>query len=121
MSQMIKFFGEPLKEIMSKHSGKVMFRFDSKGAFITDDPEIIRRAMGFFDYVPVAPGEVGERVKKTYIEPPITITTKDQEEKQEGAITGDDAQVPGFSCPYCDFKAANKSGLTAHIRAKHKE
>jgi len=25
------------------------------------------------------------------------------------------------SCPFCEFKAANKAGLNAHIRAKHKD
>ena len=62
---MIKFFGEPLREIKSKLSGKVMFRFDSKGEFITDDEEIINRAMGFFDYIEIKAEEVGKKVKKT--------------------------------------------------------
>jgi hypothetical protein len=80
---MIKFFGEPLKEIKSKRSGKVMFVFDTKGEYVTDDPVIIDRAMGFFDYVRVSPGEVGDRVKKTFITPPIVITEKGQEEQEE--------------------------------------
>jgi len=79
---MIKYFGEPLKEIKSKNSGKVMFVFDTKGEFITDDPVIIERATGYFDYVDITPGEASERVKKTVITPPIVITEKGQEEKQ---------------------------------------
>jgi hypothetical protein len=74
---MYKFFGEPLKIITSKTSGKPLFRFDTKGEFITDDPEIIRRAMGFFDNMPMKAEATGERVKKTHIVPPLTITTKD--------------------------------------------
>ena len=83
MSDMIKFFGEPLKEIKSKFSGKVMFVFDTKGEYVTDDPVIIDRAKGFFDYVHVSPGEVGERVKKTVTTPPIVITEKEQEPEEK--------------------------------------
>jgi hypothetical protein len=110
-----KFFGKPFQEIKSKLTGKVAFRFDSKGEFITDDTEIISRATGYFDHVPVKIEVVGERVAKTFIVPPLTITTNDQ-----GEEAGDDAQVPGFKCSECDFVAKNKFGLLAHMR-KHKE
>jgi hypothetical protein len=76
---MRKFFGEPLKEIKSKTSGKVMFRFDTKGEFITDDPEIIKRATGFFDYIDMKAEPIGEKVEKTFIVPPLTITEKKPE------------------------------------------
>ena len=74
---MYKFFGEPLKIIKSKTSNQPLFRFDTKGEFITDDPEIIRRALGYFDYMEMKAEAVGEKVAKTYIVPPMTITTKD--------------------------------------------
>ncbi|MCE5227880.1 MAG: hypothetical protein LLG05_18730 [Porphyromonadaceae bacterium] len=79
---MIKFFGEPLKIINSKQSGKPLFRFDTKGEFITDDPEIINRAMGFFDYIPMKAEEAGERVEKTFYTPPLTITTKEMTDEE---------------------------------------
>jgi len=79
---MIKFFGEPLKIITSKTSNKPIFRFDSLGQFITDDPEIIRRAMGFFDYIELKAETVGEKIAKTYTTPPLTITTKDDKKEE---------------------------------------
>ena len=112
MIQMIKFFGEPLKEIKSKQSGKVMFVFDTKGEYVTEDPVIIDRAMGFFDYVPVAPGEAGARVKKTIITPPIVITEKGQEPEEPKEV---------FKCKKCDFETDNKGELLAHYREHKKE
>ena len=74
---MIKFFGEPLKEIKSKTSGKMMFRFDTKGEYITDDTEIIDRAMGHFDYLPLKAEPAGKKVRKTVKDHMTTITTKE--------------------------------------------
>lgn len=84
---MYKFFGEPLKIITSKTSNKPLFRFDTKGEFFTNDPEIIRRAMGFFDYLPMKAEISGERVKKTHTVPPLTITTKDDKPVETPIIT----------------------------------
>jgi hypothetical protein len=74
---MMKFFGPPLREIKSKTSGKMMFRFDTKGEFITDDNEIIQRAIGFFDHMPYKAEPAGKKVKKTVKESVMTITTKE--------------------------------------------
>lgn len=76
---MYKFFGEPLKIIMSKTSNKPVFRFDTKGEFITDDKEIIKRALGYFDYIKMDATLVGEKVEKTVNEPKLTIKTKDKD------------------------------------------
>lgn len=75
---MIKFFGEPLKEIMSKLTNKVVFRFDSKGEFVTDDPEIIKRAMGYFDHIEMKAEVVGKKVAKTVEKEKIIITTNEE-------------------------------------------
>ena len=83
---MYKFFGTPLKAITSKKTRKVMFRFDTKGEFITDDPEIIKRAKGFFDCIELEAVEVGEKVKKTFEEPKLTITRKDDEKDPDKEI-----------------------------------
>lgn len=80
---MYKFFGEPLKIITSKTSGKPVFRFDTKGEFITDDPEIIRRALGFFDYIELKAETVGKKVNKTHVVPLLTITTNEEKIKPE--------------------------------------
>lgn len=114
---MIKFFGEPLKEIKSKTSGKTMFAFDSKGEFITDDPAIIDRAMGFFDHMPIEPGEAGEKVKKTVVTPPITITTKDQ----EPAISENQPdKATGKACKHCG-ETHEKPVDYAQCAKKHKK
>jgi hypothetical protein len=122
---MYKFFGEPLKIITSKTSGKPVFRFDTKGEFITDDPEIIKRAMGFFDYVPMKAETVGEKVAKTYIVPPVTITTKDVETitinkpvlKDE--IKKELAKV--YKCKKCDFETEKQGDLMRHYKEHKKE
>ncbi len=79
---MYKFFGEPLKIIKSKASGKPIFRFDTKGEFITDDDEIIKRALGFFDYIKLEAEVVGEKVAKTVVQKPLTITHKEDNKKK---------------------------------------
>lgn len=104
---MIKFYGEPLREIKSKTSNKVLFRFDTKGEFITDDEVIINRALGRFDHIELESKEVGERVKKTYFTPPMTITTNEQKEI--------------FKCKKCNFETDNKGVLMAHYREHKKE
>lgn len=76
---MIKFFGTPLKEITSKLTNKVVFRFDSKGEFTTDDPEIIKRAMGHFDHMPVKIESTGDKVKKVIEAEAMTIEVKEEE------------------------------------------
>jgi hypothetical protein len=75
---LIKFFGTPLKEITSKLTNKVVFRFDSKGEFITDDPEIIKRAMGHFDHMPVKIEESGDRVRKIIEAETMKISTNNE-------------------------------------------
>jgi len=100
---MIKFFGEPLKEIKSKLTNKVVFRFDSKGEFITDDPEIIRRAMGFFDYIEMKAEEVGVKVAKTVEVEKMVITTNEPKAKE-------------FKCKKCEFETDNKGELLAHYK-----
>ncbi|QGZ99429.1 C2H2-type zinc finger protein [Dehalobacter restrictus] len=114
---MIKFFGEPLKEINSKMSGKIMFRFDSKGEFITDDEQIIERAIGFFDHQELKTEEIGERIEKTYFIPAITITTKDDIEIEKN----NDPQGK-FFCKKCEISFDDKGSFLKHTRSKeHKE
>ena len=114
---MIKFFGEPLKEILSKNTHKVLFRFDTKGEFITDDPEIIRRATGFFDYLPMKAEPDGERIKKTFIEVPLTITTKNDKPEEKKV-----EQKPALlKCKKCNFETDNNGSLMAHYREFHKK
>jgi hypothetical protein len=70
---MYKFYGTPLREIKSKTTQRTLFRFDTKGEFITDDPEFINRAKGFFDYIEFDATNEHERVRKTFVEPVMTI------------------------------------------------
>lgn len=80
---MYKFFGPPLKVINSKATNKPIFRFDTKGEFITDDEEIIKRALGYFDYIKMTAQVEGKKVTKTVKETPLTITTKPKEQTKE--------------------------------------
>ncbi len=106
---MYKFFGEPLKEIKSKKTGKIMFRFDTKGEFITDDNEIIQRALGFFDHIQLRSEPEGERVKKTVNTPVMTITKNSDKEED----------IKLKHCKKCDFVCENQGELLAHYRDKH--
>jgi hypothetical protein len=105
---MYKFFGTPLKEILSKTTHKVMFRFDTKGEFITDDPEIIKRALGFFDYIEMKAEPVGGKVAKTHTTPAMVITINGQENKEEKK-----------HCKKCNFTCDNQGELLAHYRDIH--
>ena len=105
---MYKFFGTPLKEIKSKKSGKMMFRFDTKGEFITDDNEIIQRAIGFFDHIQLKAEPDGERVNKTVTVPSMTITK-----------ISDKEEVKLKHCKKCDFVCENQGELLTHYRENH--
>jgi len=70
---MYKFFGEPLKEIKSKESGKMLFRFDNKGEFITDDVMFIKRITGHFDHIELKVNTVGKRVEKIETAPVVNV------------------------------------------------
>ena len=102
---MTKFFGQPLQEIKGTLSGKVIFRFDHKGEFITDDPEFIERAKGHFDHVEMEATEIGERVTKTIFTPPIQFSTNEVE------ITDDK-----FICQYCGETFDKAGQRLAHYR-----
>lgn len=78
---MIKYFGSPLLPIRSKLTGHIIFTFDSKGEFFTDDKLIIARAEGFFDSIEMQYVEKGKKIKKTFYNPPITIV-KNKVEKE---------------------------------------
>lgn len=60
---MFKFFGKPNKVINSSVSGQPLFMFNSKGEFITDNKDLIKRAKQHFDYVEIKVESVGEKVK----------------------------------------------------------
>lgn len=107
---MYKFFGTPLKEITSKLSGKILFRFDTKGEFITDDTEIIGRALGFFDHIELNIQTVGEIIKKTFITPELTIITN-EEIKLENSK----------HCKKCEFTCNTQNELMTHYKSHKKE
>lgn len=96
-----RFYSDPNKLVSDGNTGLPLFRFDVNGEYVTLDPILAKR--------------IGLRFECKEIE---LVEVKEQEEAEK---TGNDAQVSSFLCPHCDFKAASKSGLSAHIRAKHKE
>jgi hypothetical protein len=103
---MYKFFGEPLKEIKGALSGKVIFRFDHKGEYFTDDPEFIERAKGHFDHIEMEAKEIGERVKKTIFTPPIQISTNEENN--------------GVPCKLCGQTFDDALALARHTKKEHK-
>lgn len=113
---MYKFFGEPLKIINSKTSNKPLFRFDTKGEFITDDEEIIKRALGYFDHIKMIAEPIGDKVVKTVVTIPMTITTKGEEEIKNSLNV--DLKK---HCKKCDFTCDNQGELLAHYRESHKK
>lgn len=114
---MYKFFGEPLKEIKSKTSNKTIFRFDTKGEFITDDEEIIKRALGYFDYLVMKAEPIGNKVEKTVVVPITTITTKSDELKTE--IKEETKEIRTFNCKKCTFECDSQGTLMRHYKDVH--
>jgi hypothetical protein len=97
-----RFFSEPGRVVNDGNTGLAMFKFDENGEYVTLDDLLAQRMAPHFRYEEIELVEV-------------------KEEEEEAEDTGDDAQATCFPCPHCDFEAATKSGLQAHIRAKHKE
>jgi hypothetical protein len=108
---MYRFYGTPLQAIKSNQTGKVLFVFDTKGEYLTDDENIIRRALGFFDNIKLDAKAISALEKKTHIVPPMTITTKKEEEP---------VKVHNERhCKKCNFKCNNQGDLLVHYREKH--
>lgn len=101
-----RFFSEPGRVVSDGNTGLAMFKFDEKGEYVTLDGLLTQRMTPHFRHEEIELIEVKEEVEQA------------QEEAED---TGDDAQATCFPCPHCDFEAATKSGLQAHMRAKHKE
>jgi hypothetical protein len=98
-----RFYSDPNKLVSDGNTGLPLFRFDVNGEYVTLDPILAKR--------------IGVRFECQEIEL-VEVKEPAQEQAEE---VGDDAQVSSFLCPHCDFEAASKGGLSAHIRAKHKE
>jgi len=91
--EMYKFYANPNQAVMSKTSNKMIFRFDTKGEFITDDPIIINRAKGYFDYLEFEADVVGEKIKGNAPKRVLTITTKEEKKKEKKAPTYKEMQT----------------------------
>jgi len=100
---MYKFYAKPNQAVMSKQSGKMLFRFDTKGEFITDDPEIINRAKGYFDCIELTSEVVGEKIKGNPPVKVLKITSKDDEVKE----------IKDMSYPELQKQYAEKTGKSA--------
>jgi hypothetical protein len=104
---MFRFYGTPLQAIKSKMTGKILFVFDTKGEYYTDDKSIYERAEGFFDCLEITVTETGKRKKKTFYNPPITI--EKNEPKEEGTR----------HCKKCDFSCDFQADMLQHYREFH--
>lgn len=73
---MVKFFGKPNKEVLNP-AGIIVFRFDSKGEFFSNDEALIERAKKAFDWIEVEePKTIGKKVIVAAKESPMKIETK---------------------------------------------
>jgi hypothetical protein len=97
-----RFFSNPGHIVSDGNTGLPMFKFDENGEYVTLDPALFQRMKPHFRHEEIELAEVKAHIAET-------------EE------TGGDAQTPCFLCPHCDFEAKTESGLSSHIRAKHKE
>ena len=102
---MYKFFGT--KETAIKNGlGVIVFRFDSKGEFITDDEGLIKRIKSHFDYIEMESSIIGERVKVATEAPKMTIVNN--------------LEVKSKKCKKCEFTCDSQGELLAHYKT-HKE
>jgi hypothetical protein len=107
---MYRFYGIPLQPIKSSQTGKVLFVFDSKGEYYTDDEHIVSRALGFFDSMKLEAKEISKLELKTHIVPAMSISENVQ----------DDTKVHNQRhCKKCNFKCNNQGDLLNHYREKH--
>lgn len=112
---MVKFFGQPERAVKNA-MGTMVFRFDTKGEFITDDKDYIERCKPVFDYIELDAKEVGSRVKVAVAMPKMTIVNNLAEKVKEEAKTS-----LMKKCKKCDFECDNQGDLLAHYRSAHKE
>jgi len=102
---MYKFYAKQNQAVMSKRSNKMLFRFDTKGEFITDDPEIINRAKGYFDCIELIAEVVGEKIEGHEPKRVLTITTKEETKKIK--------KIKDMSYPELQKLYAEKTGKSA--------
>jgi hypothetical protein len=50
---------------------------------------------------------------------PVLVKKLSRKFKHEES--GNDAQIPCFKCSHCGFEAKSPSGLSSHMKIKHKE
>lgn len=107
---MYKFYGEKEKAVKNG-LGTIVFRFDTKGEFITDDLSFIERIKPHFDYVEMEGKEIGQRVKVEVKIPIVTITNNLEPKSDEIENKR--------HCKKCDFKCDTQGELLTHYREKH--
>ena len=102
-----RFFSDPNRPVNDGVTGKRLLKFDEKGEYVTLDPILAKRMGLHFKCEEIELVEVKEQATEKVAE--------------KVNVAGDDAQVPCFVCSECGFEAKTESGLSSHIRAKHKE
>ena len=101
-----RFFSDPGHIVSDGNTGLPLLKFDEKGEYVTLDPALSQRMAPHFRH---------EEIELVEVKEPT-----DTETAEKAEATRDDGQAPCFPCPHCDYEARNKSGLTSHVRAKHK-
>ena len=76
---MYKFYGRP-NETAKNIKEEIVFRFDSVGTFITDNPELIDRCITQFNYSKITNAEIGEKTVVRKNIPPLILRTKSEQD-----------------------------------------
>jgi hypothetical protein len=113
-----KFFGKPLLNIRSGETNMILFTFDTKGEYVTDDEKIIIRAKKKFDYIENNMVLEGERVKVYEPTPAIKIKINDITNIEPIAK---DEPLKNRECKKCDFKCKTQGELLRHYRMHHSD
>ena len=70
------FYREPNQLVRDKKHKSTLFRFNEKGEFETDNPYIIEKAKGKFDYKPSVEKKVEKKPVKKTVKKPVKKTVK---------------------------------------------
>lgn len=113
-----KFFGRPLQNIRSADTNVIVFTFDTKGEYITDDAKIIAKAKLKYDYIENNVVLTGERVKVYVPTPPIKI---EENNIKNAEPIAKEEPLKNRQCKKCEFQCKTQGELLRHYRIQHSD
>lgn len=115
---MYKFFGIPRQKINSINGG-ILFIFDTKGEFITDDEKLIERIKPKFSHIELEYKPIGNRVN--VFRQLETIKVETNEPKEAIKEPKEEAKTNIIKCKNCGESFENRGSFLAHSRKCKKE